>query len=617
MTRGPTSGAAAKERLDSGYLKATPTGFAFVTTASSTVMVPRRDVKDALDGDLVEVAVLTPAGDERPRGRVARILERRPRRLVGTLDRSGRFLVDDVSFSRALTSDSGPGPATDVCGADLCPLGERTEVRIVRRFGRRGEPRAEIDATLWRESVDEQLSEDAEREARLAAESREDPDGARREDLRRVPFLTIDPPDAEDHDDALYAERLEDGRVRCWIAIADVSSFVPAGGVLDAEARRRGASLYFPRRVVPMLPLSLSAGAASLVASEDRRAVVVEITLTVDGDVEKSRIAIATIRTRAKLTYDDAARVLRQHDRLEGPTKEHAATIELLDRVAGVLREKRGARGALLVHVPEVRAETDPRTGALVSLRRVEADAWRIRAGGLVEEHMLLANEVVARFLGADSAPFRGHAAPSPERLAEVARAAADGGVQLSEETLNDAVALRAAVHAIKDEGTRMTASIALLGALRGAEYDEEATSHFALATSEYVHFTSPIRRYADILVHRAIRAKLFGRPAERLDVDATLLNENQRRGRRIQSEIAALYGALAISSAVGRELVGKVVRVARKTVLVAVDEPPVTIRCERPASVELAERDEARVRVDRIDIATRSIHGTLQRDGS
>jgi ribonuclease R len=227
---------------------------------------------------------------------------------------------------------------------------------------------------------------------------------------------------------------------------------------------------------------------------------------------------------------------------------------------------------------------------------------------------MLLANEVVARFLGADSAPFRGHAAPSPERLAEVARVAADGGVQISEETLNDAVAVRAAVHAIQDEATRMTASIALLGALRGAEYDEEATSHFALATSEYVHFTSPIRRYADILVHRAIRARLFERPAEGLDVDATLLNENQRRGRRIQSEIAALYGALAISSAVGRELVGKVVRVASKTALVAVDEPPVTIRCERPASAKLSEREDARVRVDRVDIPTRSIHGTLQR---
>jgi ribonuclease R len=612
LTREPTAGARAKARLDSGYLKATPTGFGFVATASGTVMVPRRDLSDALDGDLVEVAILTPEGDERPRGRVARILERKARRLVGTLDRAGRFLVDDVSFSRPLTSDGRAGAGADVCGTELCPLGQKTEVRVVHRFGRRGEPRVEIDATLWRESVDERLSEDAEREARIAAESREDPDGARREDLRHVPFVTIDPPDAEDHDDALYAERLEDGRVRCWIAIADVSSFVRAGSVLDEEARRRGASLYFPRRVVPMLPLALSAGAASLVAGEERRAVVVAVMLTVDGDVESSRIAVATIRTRAKLTYDDAARVLRQEEALEGPTKEHARTIELLDRVAGVLRGKRGARGALLVNVPEVRAETDPETGALVSLRRIDADAWRIRAGGLVEEHMLLANGVVARFLGADSAPFRGHAAPSPERLTEVARAAADGGVELSEETLNDPAALRAAVHGIKDEATRMTASIALLGALRGAEYDEEATSHFALATSEYVHFTSPIRRYADILVHRVVRAKLFERPAEGIDVDATLLNENQRRGRRIQSEIAALYGALAISTAVGRELVGKVVRVARKTVLVAMEDPPVTIRCERPASGELSERDEARVRVDRVDIATRSVHGTL-----
>lgn len=612
MTRAHAEGAGSKERLASGALKATPAGFGLVATASGTVMVPRRDLTDALDGDVVEVAIATPASDPRPRGRVTRVLERPVRRLIGTLDRSGRFVVDDLSFSRPLTADRGAGAGEEACGAELCPLGEKSEVRVVRSFGRRGEPRAEIDATLWRESVEEGLSADAEREAREAAESLEDPDAARREDLRHVPFLTIDPPDAEDHDDALFTEQLEDGRIRCWIAIADVSSFVRSGSVLDAEARRRGASLYFPRRVVPMLPLSLSAGAASLVEGADRRAVVVAVTLTAAGDVESSRIALATIRTRAKLTYDDAARVLRQDQPLEGATKEHAATIERLDRVAGMLREKRGARGALLVHVPEVRAETDPVSGALLSLRSVGEDAWRIRAGGLVEEHMLLANEVVARFLAEGAAPFRGHAAPSPERLAEVARAAADGGVHISEETLNDAEALRAAVHAIEDAGTRMTASIALLGALRGAEYDEEATSHFALAAAEYVHFTSPIRRYADILVHRAVRAKLFGKPAEPLDVDAALLNENQRRGRRIQSEVAALYGALAMSGAVGRELAGKVVRVARKTVLVALADPPVTIRCERPAAPELAERDEVRLRIDRIDIATRSVHGTL-----
>jgi ribonuclease R len=596
----------------------TPSGFGLVKSGDETIFVAAGGLGDALDGDEVDVAI-TSRGGRGPRGRVERVLARAPRRLCGVVDAAGRFIPDQACYVRPLrfagdVPESEDGPI--VCGAELLTelSSGAPEVRLERSFGLRGDPQAEEDALLWREGMDDVLPAaalaEAERQARAVYDER-DP---QRLDWRALDFITIDPATAEDHDDALFAEPHPDGGVRAYVAIADVSAFVRLGGALDADARRRSSSLYLPGRVVPMLPPVISNAAASLVPGVDRAAMVLEVHLGDDAQIRARRVVLALIRSRAKLTYDDASVVIESVG-ASGPAdaKAHAATILLLDELAQRLRTGRRSRGAIAVESRETVIRVDDLTGLPLEISEAAHDPWVSRAHQLVEELMLLANETVAGMLREQGVEvlFRTHEAPTEARAAQVAEVAQRRGVHLDASVALDAKALRARLREIPDAALRDELSAAFLETMPSALYAATRGDHFALASQHYVHFTSPIRRYADLTIHRAIRRILTGDSSASGEVDAEDVNRGQMRARSIQREVGDLYAALLMEDRGGERYSGTLVRVTNGQWVVALDEPSVRVRC-RPAEAPLEEGARVEVRIEGVSIAARTVEATF-----
>lgn len=609
--------AAGREARATGQLRITPAGFGLVRVGDDNVLVGAGGLRDAIDEDQVEIE-LTGRGERGPRGRVARVLARQVRRLTGVME-GGRFVADDRRVPRPLrvdvSAETNSAPSV-VVGVEVLAVVDPAlpEVRRVREFGARGMPRAEEDALLWREGLSEAFPDEALAEADAAVGSVYSATNDARADLRGVSFVTIDPATAEDHDDALFAHRGPGGSARVFVAIADVGAFVREGGALDLAARSRGASLYFPSRVLPMLPPSLSSGAASLLPGEDRAAMVLEVRFDASLTVTRSRLVPALIRSRAKLTYDDAAEVLETRG-TGGPSeaRTHAETLLVLDDLAQRLRERRRARGAIVVETPEVQIDLDPARGLPTRISRVPSSPWLARAHQLVEELMLLANETVAADLeqrGVD-ALFRVHSAPSDERALRIVEAARRQGVELDASVTLDATALRDVIKSLPDPKVRDELATMFLEAMPGALYAARRYDHFALASRQYVHFTSPIRRYADLTIHRSIHAALSGQPPTSGSLDPEIVNSTQQRARSIQREIGDLYAALLMRSRRGDEFTGIVLRVLKQQVLVVLDEPAVVVRCPLPASA-VAEGAEVRVVVAEVSIARREVEAVL-----
>lgn len=571
----------------------------------------------ALEGDEVEVAI-TGRGDRGPRGKVLRVLSRTPRRLSGIVDAGGRFIPDDIRYGRPLRcSGSAPGPeeVPSLCGAELLSQvdGSAPEVRIERSFGKRGSAQAEEEALLWRERMNQQFPSEALAEAEDRSRVVYEEDDPHRLDWRAIDFITIDPETAEDHDDAVFAKRLPDGSIRLFVAIADVSAFVPEGGALDLEARRRSASLYLPGQVVPMLPPVLSNQAASLVPDEDRAAMVLELRLDPEIRVRSHRVALALVRSRAKLTYQNASEVLESRGASGAEkAKKHAETILLLDELAQHLRARRKERGAIAFETSEVVIQTDER-GLPARIARASHGPWLSRAHQLVEELMLLANETVAGMLREKQAKalFRTHDAPSGARAMQIIEAARRHGVELDASVALDPAALRKVVRAISDRALRDEFSALLLDAMPSALYASHRQDHFALATRHYVHFTSPIRRYADLTIHRAIRRTLNGDSAAPNDIDTEEVNRGQQRARAIQREVADLYAALLMQHRTGETYRGTILRALKHQWIVALEHPAVCVRCVRPAA-QLEEGASIDVRIESVSIASRTIEASF-----
>jgi ribonuclease R len=623
--RGPRAAQPARNtaarRLE-GRIRVNFRGGCVVDTAEGPVALDARALaqalpgapQGALHGDEVLVELRGTNARTGLRGSLVKVLSRAPLRLTGVLDPERGFVADDARFPRALScrEPASHRSSSSLYGAELCPEldGHGAEVRLVCRFGSRAVAADEREAMLWREQVEPDFPVDALEEAQARSRKPHVP-SATHEDLRHLGFVTIDPVDAEDHDDAVFAERRRDGSIRCCVAIADVASLLPQGGPLDEEARARGATLYLPGHLIPMLPRCISTDAASLLPGQDRRAVVLDLVLEPTGEVRSRYLTLGVIRSRERLSYDEAADLLYDAATAHPDVQPFAPLVTLLDDVAHTLRDRRARQGALQVDSQSVRIDVDA-DGEPLRLRVVGSDAWRKRACSLVEELMLLANESVAEMLedaGMD-AFCRAHTAPSAGRTAGLLRTAARHGVELSAAQLADPRALRERVRTLPSAAARSALGTALLDAMPTASYEAGREAHFALATRSYVHFTSPIRRYPDVLVHRAVHTLVLGRDRDAAPLDLPELNEKQQRARRIHFEINALYGALTAPRFLGRRMLGTVTRVSAREVTVMTDEPAISLRCKLVG--DIAHGDRVEVVPTAVDIATRTVRGRI-----
>jgi len=435
--------------------------------------------------------------------------------VVAVLERRGRFLTAEPFFARGRRmnvdrpkQDQRAGPGDLVL---IAPAGPRAgHGRVLRRLGRPDVARDVLEALMIDRGLRRRFDPLVEREARAAAER--PPHEAGRKDLRHLTTFTIDPPTARDFDDAISAERLTGGAVRVWVHIADVAAHVPPGSAVDREAYRRATSVYVPGKVEPMLPEALSNQACSLVPHQDRLAVTVELDL--DGAVvTRSAFHRSLIRSDARLDYPRVDRIFAGAERAEEPW---AAPLEAARAAAAALEAARQARGALAVESvePEFDFSHEGHVTGLVPTEQTESHR-------LIEHLMIAANEAVAGLLESRKLPalYRVHERPEPARVEHLVAqlAALDVPTPPLPATMSpqQAGAMVGDISRLVDAHVRRTGrgraalTSLVLRSLKQAHYSARNTGHHGLQSARYCHFTSPIRRFPDLICHRALLAAI------------------------------------------------------------------------------------------------------------
>jgi ribonuclease R len=499
-------------------------GDAFVRMeeGSKDLFVPGGRLATAMDGDRVLARV-----DRRPRGRnpegaVVRVLERARQTVVGTLHRRrnvsfvvplDRRLQREVLVTRPADVPPEDVPEAndgDVVVVRLLTYGEgksRASGPIERVLGPLADPGVDVLAVAHGFGLPLEFTEEVVRAAEDAAATASADPGPGRVDRRELLCFTIDPADAKDHDDALSILPLGEGLAEVGVHIADVSHFVTPGGEVDLEALARGTSVYLVDRAIPMLPPVLSSDVCSLIVEAPRFAISLFMSLDAKARVRARRYERTTIRCRYGLSYDQAQEVL---DGRGSIAPEVDVALRALDDLARGLRESRRARGALELDLPEAKVVLD-RDGLPVDIQRRE----RWESHRLIEDFMILANEVVANDLTAHALPglFRVHEPPAPEKVQELADVLAPLGLEVPRRKSLKPRDIQALLEAPRGPEEKALVSGLVLRTLTKARYDPENLGHFGLASSGYAHFTSPIRRYPDLVVHRALATTFLGAP--------------------------------------------------------------------------------------------------------
>jgi ribonuclease R len=371
---------------------------------------------------------------------------------------------------------------------------------VIERLGRAGDPGVDMLAIIREYALPERFPADVLEEVAPLGSTVRGRDIEGREDFRNDCVITIDPDDARDHDDAVCVKPLSGGGWELWVHIADVSHYVPLGSALDREARLRGNSTYLPDRVIPMIPEPLSAGLCSLHEGVDRLTVSVRIRVSDNGETSDYQFTKGVIRVAAGLTYRKAFAVLSSA--AEQPALSAAVREQIILgwEVSSRLRKRRMEAGSLDLDFPEVKVWLDG-DGRAVRLERIHHDI----SHQLIEEQMLAANEAVARELMRRLVPaiHRAHEKPEPTRLNEFRDLAASFGFRVGD--LTERREMQKLLRIIQGKPEEYRVKLELLKSLRRAAYSADSIGHYGLAKTYYTHFTSPIRRYADLLVHRVL----------------------------------------------------------------------------------------------------------------
>jgi ribonuclease R len=547
-------------------------GFLAPDDGGPWVFLPPGEMRQVLHGDRAAVRVAGQDPRGRPLGSIVEVLERAKRRIVGRLHAEhgvlfvapeDRRIAQDILVPPA---DTGRAKAGQVVSVELVahpskhakPVG-----RVVEVLGNYTDPGMEIEIALRKFDLPHAFSRRAEAQARALPDAVREDDAKGRRDLRDLHFVTIDGETAKDFDDAVYAVREGKG-FRLWVAIADVSHYVRHGDALDQDARDRGTSVYFPRRVIPMLPEKLSNGLCSLNPQVDRLAMVCEMALTPAGSVARYEFYPALFRSHARLTYTEVWAKLSA-----GKANTHLAT---LHEVFKALYAARSQRGAIDFETVETRMEFD----AHGKIRRIVAEP-RNDAHRLIEECMLAANVCAGQFLAARGQPalYRVHDVPAEDKVSALREFLAELGLQLGGGDKPRPKDYAQLIERIKGRPDFALLQTILLRSMKQAVYTPENVGHFGLAFDAYVHFTSPIRRYPDLLVHRAIKAALASRRYAEVDWEALgrHCSETERRADDASRDVENWLKCHYMQDHVGGVFEGAVTGVTPFGLFVTLDE--------------------------------------------
>ena len=512
------------DRLDliAGRVSGHPDGYGFLTPDADgeDAYLSAKEMTKVLHGDKVIARIVGVDRKGRPEAQIVEVTNRANSKIVGRVyeEHGVRFVVAEnkrISQDILLASDGKKGPkfqAGQVVTIELVeqpskhsqPIG-----RVVEVLGNYAAPGMEIEIALRKHELPFEFSAKAKSEAGKLPDVVTEADWRGREDLTGLPLVTIDGETARDFDDAVYCERQGKG-YRLIVAIADVSHYVAEGGALDFDAYERGTSVYFPRRVIPMLPEELSNGLCSLNPRVQRLCMVCDMQVAGTGAIRHYKFYPAVIFSHARLTYTQVAAALYDDDASEQERlRDLMPHLQVLDEVFRQFAKAREKRGAIDFETVETRMEFDEDSKIAAISPYERNDAHR-----LIEECMLAANVCAADFLEQQTCPglYRVHEGPTSERLVKLRDFLGTFGLQLGGGESPSAKDYAKLLDKIGQRPDRQLLQTVMLRSLRQAVYTPDNLGHFGLAYERYAHFTSPIRRYPDLMVHRAIKSALAGR---------------------------------------------------------------------------------------------------------
>ncbi len=514
--------------MEKGKFCATKRGYGFVEFDSikSDIFVHEEDRNGAFDGDTVIVKITkNQSGEKRPEGAVVKIIERANEKVVGLFKSSSSFafvipdnkkMDQDIFIPKRFFSGAKDNDKV-VCKVDVWPLdGKKPEGKIIEVIGQSGERYVEIDSIVKSHGLKENFPEKVTKQVKKILDYVTEDEVKGRVDFRDSQVYTIDGDDSKDFDDAIGVEKLENGNFRLGVHIADVTHYVTENSPLDKEALERATSVYLVDKVIPMLPKELSNGICSLNPGVDRLTLscIMEINHK-NGKVEKYDIVKSVINSKARMTYTEVSNLLENNDKkMREKYSDFIENLENAQELAAILSQRREKRGAIDFDFPESKIVLD-KNGYPVNITEYE----RRVSNKMIEEFMLLANETVAEDFFWKELPFvyRVHEEPDDEKVERLRNFINEYGYRMN--ISKNGVQprdLQKILEAIDDREAKQAIGRIMLRTLRQARYSPECMGHFGLAAKYYTHFTSPIRRYPDLQIHRIIKENIEGKLSEK-----------------------------------------------------------------------------------------------------
>lgn len=639
--RGNRYGLPTKMNLVVGKLRGHPDGFAFVIPekeGEDHIFISPRKLGGALHGDRV-VARVESMRRKGKEGRVIRVLERSFKKVVGRFQRGKHYaylvpederILQEIFIPEGETKRAKPGQIVVAEIVRYPEATERPEGRITHILGYPDDPEIEPQIITHKYDLPHRFSPAALAQARTLPSTPSPEQYHDRVDLRPIPTFTIDGEKARDFDDAVAIEKGEKGERLLYVSISDVSHYVEEGSPLDQEAFFRGTSVYFPDRAIPMFPPELSNELCCLQPGVDRLTLTVEMRFDEGGKPKGVRFYPSVIRSAKRLTYTAVKKALVDGDEaIQRELRPWMPSLEAMARLAEVLRNRRLARGALDFDLPEPEV--------ILNLQGEAEDVVRAErnlAHQIIEEFMIAANEAVARFLEEAGIPsiYRIHEPPSEESMKEFRRFLSCLGYRMRKTETASPKGLQRALEAVRGKREEKVVNKLLLRSMKWAKYAAENIGHFGLASAAYTHFTSPIRRYPDLIVHRLVKRVLSKRGGkfspEELAQKADHLSNRERLAMEAEREILDRYRVRLMKDRIREVYDGLISGVTAFGFFVELDDiyveglVPMTslhddyYRYDEKRYVLIGERtgktfrigDPVRVRVERVDVERRRI---------
>ena len=567
-------------------------GFVKIEDQEDEIYISRENSKNALNGDTVAIKIIAEKeGDKKQEGKIVKIVRHEKDTVVGTFQKSRNFafvVPDDKNFGTDIfISKANWGKARDKKKVLVQILkypekGKNAEGKVIEVLGGINEAGVDMLSLIKQYELPYKFPDEVVAEAKAYGDKIDPSDLPRRRDLRNDIIFTIDGEDAKDLDDAIHVEKLENGNYKLDVHIADVSHYVREKTELDKEAYLRGTSIYMLGRVIPMLPRELSNGICSLNAGEDRYTLSCSMEITPKAKIVSSDIYKGVIRVTERMCYTDVQKILdRSDETVLKRYEKYISYFDLMAELANILKAKRKENGYLNLEIPESKIILDE-NGVAIDVKKYET----YFANEIIEQFMLIANETVAEKFYWLQAPFiyRNHEAPDVDKVKELNKSLYNFGykIKISKEEIIYQNEFAKILEDVKGKDEEKVVSNIILRTLRVAKYEAENKGHFGIASKYYCHFTSPIRRYPDLFIHRIISKYLdndylvndfwIKKYEKRAEKRAENCSERERVATKVEREAEDIKKAEFMESKIGEEYEGIVSSVTNFGIFVELD---------------------------------------------